>query len=1003
MQKANRGRAKAYDADNLMFRSILGIVFIALGIISAISIVGGSQGVVFKLIQQAMQGLGGGLCLGVSVFLIWGGALVAFSARHKAPVRAILFIMLLYICALGILNLLSKIGETSLMEYAIAYNRSAAQPIPNPGGYWEVIRAGFAICGASGYFGGAIGMLTAWPMATFVGTTGGVVLLGAISLICLLFCTKFDFVGIFQHARESSDAKMEHREIEKQRKEIEKQRKKQQEEEQKQQDSLLRPAYIRKQEKEAKLAAKEQDMRTAPMQGEPTLAYAGGVFPQQAQPFATIPNLPVQQTIFMPNPQASGATMYDEMIVPEVPDGGTASNWKVKFLPGKRNNGTAGTVQAQPAPQAPGYAIDREAEKVVERMEANRLRKEQIAREISELGYTAPPTADTAQGATRDGKRTDTAVNAPPARGNTPQSSVDSRQPANIPVTAGQGQTVGAGYTPALNAAQRAYANQTAAYQPPQPVVPQQNTGAPVTDRFEAYKKPAGAERGMAGNSSASRQASGKHASAADEKQPYPYPMIELLNLQTQVIPDTRDIDRINAAKLEQTLESFGIPARVQRVTHGPAVTRFELGLVSSGINVKRIMNIADNIALDMAANGGVRIEVPIPGTNLFGVEIPNSEIISVSLAEVLTSPEMTNAKSPLSIALGKDIAGRPIICDLAKMPHLLIAGQTGSGKSVCINAIINSLLYRSTPDEVRMIMIDPKVVELQGYNKVPHLLIPVVSDPHKAAGALAWAVQEMLDRYHKMQSKGVREITAYNAKVVGDEPKLPRIVIIIDELSDLMLACKKEVEESIIRLAQLARAAGIHVVVATQRPTVNVITGLIKANIPSRIAFAVASSIDSRTILDMNGAEKLLGKGDMFYFPTGDKAPLRVQGCFLSDAEINNVVDYIAKNSDTDYDERINEIMEAPDALDADAVTAGTEDSENDNRLQEAVEMVLADGQASISMLQRRMKIGYARAGRLIDEMAARGIVSKSAGSKPREVLISYDQYLQQQDVYLR
>lgn len=301
------------------------------------------------------------------------------------------------------------------------------------------------------------------------------------------------------------------------------------------------------------------------------------------------------------------------------------------------------------------------------------------------------------------------------------------------------------------------------------------------------------------------------------------------------------------------------------------------------------------------------------------------------------------------------------------------------------------------------MIMIDPKVVELQGYNHVPHLLIPVVSDPHKAAGALAWAVQEMLDRYHKMQSKGVREITAYNAKVSGDEPKLPRIVIIIDELSDLMLACKKEVEESIIRLAQLARAAGIHVVVATQRPTVNVITGLIKANIPSRIAFAVASSIDSRTILDMNGAEKLLGKGDMFYYPTGEKAPLRVQGCYLSDSEINNIVDYIAKNSETDYDERITEVMESPSAEEGDGGSDSGEDGDADDRLQEAIEMVLTDGQASISMLQRRMKIGYARAGRLIDDMAARGIVSKSAGSKPREVLLSYEQYLQGKDGYLR
>ena len=299
------------------------------------------------------------------------------------------------------------------------------------------------------------------------------------------------------------------------------------------------------------------------------------------------------------------------------------------------------------------------------------------------------------------------------------------------------------------------------------------------------------------------------------------------------------------------------------------------------------------------------------------------------------------------------------------------------------------------------MILIDPKVVELQGYNEIPHLLIPVVTDPHKAAGALAWAVQEMLDRYHKMQSKEVRNIAAYNARRAGDEPALPRIVVIIDELSDLMLACKREVEDSIIRLAQLARAAGIHVIIATQRPTVNVITGLIKANFPSRISFAVASSIDSRTILDANGAEKLLGSGDMFYYPTGTSSPVRVQGCFVSDQEIRDVVSYIVNNSEPDYNESINELMDNTDTG-ASSVSGNGSDDGLDDRMEEAIEMVLSDGQASISMLQRRMKIGYARAGRLIDDMAQRGIISQSAGSKPREVLISYDQYIAQKQMYL-
>ncbi|MBE5813641.1 MAG: DNA translocase FtsK [Clostridiales bacterium] len=475
---------------------------------------------------------------------------------------------------------------------------------------------------------------------------------------------------------------------------------------------------------------------------------------------------------------------------------------------------------------------------------------------------------------------------------------------------------------------------------------------------------------------------------------PYVFPPVDLLNLEQYRVPDTHEADQERAQKLVETLSSFGIPAKVQHVTHGPAITRFAMGLTASGINVKRIQNIADNIALDLAADGAIRIESQIPGTNLFGIEVPNKEIQTVTFAQVLLSPEMQSATSPLAVGLGHDITGKPIICDLCKMPHLLIAGQTGSGKSVCVNTIINSLLFRASPEDVRMIMIDPKVVELQSYNVVPHLLIPVVTDPHKAAGALAWAVAEMEDRYKKMLTKNVRELSAYNAKLEPGEPKLPRIVIIIDELADLMMASKHDVEESIIRLAQKARAAGIHMVVATQRPTVDVITGLIKSNVPSRIAFAVSSTVDSRTILDKVGAEKLLGRGDMLYMPTGCKAPVRVQGCFLSDAEIERIVSYIEENSKVEFDPDVMEALEKQEDDGSDALDDGGSDDGVDDRLQEAIEMVVTDGQASISMLQRRMKVGYARAGRLIDDMAARGIVSKSLGSKPREVLITREEY---------
>ncbi len=989
MLKAKQGRAKTYDSDNLMMRSVIGILLIALGLLAGISIVGGIQGAAFALIKEAMQGLGGSLCLGIPIFLIWGGGLVAFSAHHRAPVRAILLLFSCYLFVLGIITLISQVNGVSFMANTLEYNRRIEPPLANPAGYWEYLTASYARCGVNGSGGGALGMATAWPLWTFIGTTGSVVILGALCVLCVLFFSRLDMVAMVKSFRERGEEREQKHEVERQRRELlklQKQKEREQEKNAKKTatlaDELATPAYLR--------TGKTEPIPPAP-HAMPEVAFAGapqatprtGPVPQS--PYSVPPqSVPAQPYAPPATPVASprqSPQLYDEII--DMGTGSGESVVKIKTPFYKRS-----TTQPEPEPLKPEmpatntglFGRDREAEKVMRRMEENRKRKEQLDKTMVDHGQPDTVSVQPTMGA------------APPVG--------SPRQPATAPEATRRNAPPPEG--PSLTQEQIAFANQVAAYKRPTPVESTSgSSAASAQDRFEAYKRPDGGEPPIGQPTGKLPRQQKNDKPVAKVKRPYPYPMIELLNLTTAAVPDTREADRLNAVKLEQTLESFDIPARVQRVTHGPAVTRFELGLISSGINVKRIVNIADNIALDMAANGGVRIEVPIPGTNLFGVEIPNKEIISVSLAEVLTSPEMTNAKSPLSVALGKDIAGRPVICDLAKMPHLLIAGQTGSGKSVCINAIINSLLYRASPDEVRMIMIDPKVVELQGYNKVPHLLIPVVSDPHKAAGALAWAVQEMLDRYHKMQSKGVREISAYNAKVTGDEPKLPRIVIIIDELSDLMLACKKEVEESIIRLAQLARAAGIHVVVATQRPTVNVITGLIKANIPSRIAFAVASSVDSRTILDMNGAEKLLGKGDMFYYPTGEKAPLRVQGCFVSDSEISGVVDYIGKNSDTDYDERINEIMDAPDPADAD-VLDGSDDGAVDERLQEAVEMVLGDGQASISMLQRRMKIGYARAGRLIDDMAARGIISRSAGSKPREVLISYEQYLQQKDAYL-
>ena len=486
-----------------------------------------------------------------------------------------------------------------------------------------------------------------------------------------------------------------------------------------------------------------------------------------------------------------------------------------------------------------------------------------------------------------------------------------------------------------------------------------------------------------------------EHALTVEDEH-YEYPPIELLGKPTQkalkggakALTDT-------ATKLQKTLYSFGVSAKVENVSVGPAITRYELK-PAEGVRVSKIANLADDIALNLAAET-IRIEAPIPGKQAVGIEVPNKERASVHLREILESDEFKENKSKLTIALGKDVAGKIQLADIAKMPHVLIAGSTGSGKSVCINTIITSIIYNAKPSEVKLVMVDPKVVELSVYNGIPHLLIPVVTDPRKAAGALAWAVQEMDNRYNLFATKGVRDLKGYNKAIEKEQEgngKLPQIVIIIDELADLMMVAAKEVEESICRLAQKARAAGMHLVIATQRPSVDVITGLIKANVPSRIAFAVSSQVDSRTILDSIGAEKLLGKGDMLYFPSGAPKPSRVQGAFVTDEEVEKIVDFVKSNGTATYSEDILETIENNNKTDKELVQEASEDDEADPFLMDAIQTVIETGQASTSFIQRRFKVGYARAGRIIDQMEERGVISGYQGSKPREVLMTMDRW---------
>lgn len=478
------------------------------------------------------------------------------------------------------------------------------------------------------------------------------------------------------------------------------------------------------------------------------------------------------------------------------------------------------------------------------------------------------------------------------------------------------------------------------------------------------------------------------------EDEAYEFPPIQLLaEGDKKAVKGGKKAVADTATKLQKTLYSFGVSAKVENVSVGPAITRYELK-PAEGVRVSKIANLADDIALNLAAET-IRIEAPIPGKQAVGIEIPNKENEIVPLRDIIDSEAFKNHKSKLAFALGKDVAGNEVVTDIAKMPHVLIAGATGSGKSVCINTLISSIIYKAKPSEVKLVMVDPKVVELSVYNGIPHLLIPVVTDPKKAAGALAWAVQEMVNRYSLFASKNVRDIKGYNEALEGEGGghKLPQIVIIIDELSDLMMVSPKDVEDSICRLAQMARAAGMHLVIATQRPSVDVITGIIKANVPSRISFAVSSQVDSRTILDMAGAEKLLGKGDMLFYPAGAPKPTRIQGAFISDKEVEKIVDFVKNNGEATYNDEIIKQIENANSTDKE-IDSQDEDDNTDPLLMEAIDVVVETGQASTSFIQRRFKVGYARAGRIIDQMEERGIISGFQGSKPREVLMSKERW---------
>ena len=978
-------RPPAYSADSMAVRLVIGLMLIALGLLIFLSIAMSMPGDVFTGVRQVSRGLAGGLAFLLPVFPVWGGGLMLFSVQRKVPLWPFIMACVLYMLAMASAVLVTYTGNPTmpLMEYLYQQNRVRTN---QPYAFDQFLARAYEQGVNSGRSGGLLGMLLAWPIWRLLGAIPGAIATILLAIVSAMAMFRLTPARIMALAQRGSEARQRRDEV-RQREAYEQELRWQQEQ--------ARAAQM--QQQMAWQYQQQQALPQAPQQS-PYSAYPQQGYPQQDYPYAPVsgPSGPAPSSQY-------AQPAYEEPIDGQRP----------------RRTGIFGGLFAQneasgQEPSKLRSLFGRPAEPE-EEPEQPAARRTGIFSRPQEEEPEEPPVAVRPPRKAQPASWEDTSARAASWRSGEEEPEYQPAPRKKVRKPAAQPQPA-----PSKPKAEPASAPQPAAAKGPQKPLdswadtppwedgPVPETPEQVVTPVMQSQRPKGAweadlklppRRDVPAAQATDEPARRPEQMEMELPVPYVYPSMNLLKPPEPQVGISPEEDAIRSQRLEATLESFRVPAKVRHITHGPAISRFELEL-AAGIKVNKVTDLNRNIAMNMEVKS-VRIEAPIPGKSLVGVEVPNAKTATVTLREVLESDAMRRSDKPLVVALGKDIAGTPIVCDLARMPHLLIAGATGAGKSVCINTIINSLLFRRTPEEVRLILIDPKVVELQCYNGIPHLLIPVVSDPHKASGALAWAVGEMMDRYKKFEHKGVRAIDGYNAALEEGETAMPRIVIIIDELADLMMTCKKDVEDRICRIAQLARAAGIHLVVATQRPSVDVITGIIKANIPSRIAFKVSSAIDSRTILDKIGAEQLLGYGDMLYQPTGEFTPIRVQGCFLTDGEVNRITDFIRENCPADYDpgvlEQLDRLEREAEGFTNPTETEAPEMTDGDGSLlAQCIEMAVNDGQVSTSLIQRRLKLGYARAGRLVDEMEKRGIISQKDGAKPRMCLISRDEYEQ-------
>ncbi len=1046
-------RTPAYSTDTMVVCMIVGLLLIALGVLIFLANALGMAGDVFDGLRVFSRGMCGALAVVLAAIPVWGGVLVMMSIQKKPPIRPFLLAIVLLVLMCTAATLLTFVGSQSLLDYfkSSIFQVGAADAFP------AYLTRAFDVGSRRGIGGGLLGVLLAWPLWKGLGAIFSAVVIILAAVAVFLFLIRLDVKGIWRKLQ------MRREERRRQQAALEEQQRQQelawaqeqmriQQEQRRMQEQMRQQqmAQLQAQQMQPQPMAPAQPMAAALPMGQNQPMAAAQPVQQAYPPMNYAPAAPVGATAgrpakaakvkhgFQPTPEELGQVVDTPQPMPEPARkkrGGVFSRDKgddAVAIPRKHNffdqpAEEALPVQpAQPAPVFPSEEEHKPARRpVFQRPEPEMDEPDITFTQEPEIfteptvgatsGRPAPapvvPATPPARNPVAPPEEVDTAFAAESAEKPIKENSFLARLRAakreaglEVPEDDAPVRPVqeSAPRPTARTAAKAAPAEDNWADTPPWEDAPAPAEPAAPLRPVVTQKKPEG---GYEPELNLKPRRSGSDIPAAPifdtpKDVPYVFPPMNLLKDPEPQQGISEEEDALRSRRLENTLQSFRVPAKVRHITHGPAISRFELEL-AAGIKVSKVTDLNRNIAMNMEVKS-VRIEAPIPGKSLVGVEVPNKQRATVTLREVLESEPMRKATKPLIVALGKDIAGTPIVCDLAKMPHLLIAGATGSGKSVCINTIINSLLYRCSPKEVRLILVDPKVVELQCYNGIPHLLIPVVSDPHKASGALAWAVGEMMDRYKRFQEAGVRNIDGFNEQMPEDD-RMPRIVIVIDELADLMMTCKKDVEERICRIAQLARAAGIHLIVATQRPSTDVITGLIKANIPSRIAFKVSSNVDSRTILDRIGAEQLLGNGDMLYLPTGEFTAIRIQGCFLSDGEVNRITDFIRENCPADYDPAILEELdrlqqEADQANNVGSVPeliTGDDAAVSDGSLlTQCIEMAVQDGQVSTSLIQRRLRLGYARAGRLVDEMEKRGIVGPKDGAKPRMCLISREEF---------